>query len=133
MPKIGDSYTVELKSAHINWGSHRHTNSRGTVYSEGYIHIPASEARRLELYNSNNIGANILYTASSRDGFLENITLRASGSSSKGGIFAKQFQGQGNLKLVGSWYNHIGVSIGALIRLTWVSDTHIILEQLPQT
>lgn len=29
MPIAGDSFTTILKQAHLQWGNHRHTNSRG--------------------------------------------------------------------------------------------------------
>lgn len=35
MPKTGDTFTSTLKKAHLEWGSHRHTSTRGTVYGEG--------------------------------------------------------------------------------------------------
>ena len=40
MPNTGDTFTTILKQAHLEWGSHRHTNSRGVVFGEGYLQIP---------------------------------------------------------------------------------------------
>lgn len=44
MAKRGDSYIVTLEKAHLEWGTHRYTGSRGLVYGEGYIQIPANVA-----------------------------------------------------------------------------------------
>ena len=52
MPNTNDSFITTLKKAHLEWGTHRHTNTRGIVYGEGYLQIPISEARRLDIYNS---------------------------------------------------------------------------------
>lgn len=31
MPNTGDSFITTLKQAHLEWGSYRHTNSKGIV------------------------------------------------------------------------------------------------------
>lgn len=51
MANTGDSYIVTIKRPHLEWGEYRHTDSRGIVYGEGYIQIPASEAYRFNLLN----------------------------------------------------------------------------------
>ena len=56
MAKAGDSYVVELKQAHLEWGEHRYTNSRGIVYGEGYIAIPAEYAYDFDLRNKYGAG-----------------------------------------------------------------------------
>ena len=53
MAKTGDTFTITLKRPHLEWGSYRHTNSRGIVYGEGYIPIPAPDAYRIGTFNSN--------------------------------------------------------------------------------
>ena len=70
MAKAGDTFTIILKQPHLNWGSYRYTNSRGVVYGEGYIPIPAKDAYRLGLLNSNGtngqdiLGQNIFHCSS---------------------------------------------------------------------
>ncbi|OAY86961.1 hypothetical protein AWM78_16200 [Bacillus subtilis subsp. subtilis] len=128
VPKPGDTFTTTLKRAHLEWGSHRHTNTRGTVYGEGYLHIPRQEAMSLGIYNSNCSGANIIYTCNSADGFLQNASLKASGCSTAGDIYAKQFQGNGNLQLIGQWFRHVNAQVGDQVKITWISQTEIEIE-----
>ena len=49
MPNTGDSFITTLKQAHLQWGSHRYTDSRGIVFGEGYLQIPAYIARNLNI------------------------------------------------------------------------------------
>ncbi|MGY3190386.1 hypothetical protein [Lysinibacillus sp. TE18511] len=128
MPASGNTYITTLKRAHLEWGSHRHTNSRGTVYGEGYLHIPRPIARQFGIYNSNQQSANIVYNCNSIDGFLINETLKASGSSAAGDVYAKQFQGNGNLQLLGDWFYHLNAQVGDRVEITWTSPTDIEIE-----
>lgn len=130
MPISGDSFITTLQRAHLEWGSHRHTDSRGTVYGEGYLQVPRSIARQFGIYNSNQSGANIVYRCNSLDGFLRNVTLKASGSSTAGDVYAKQFQGNGNLQLLGDWFNHLNAQIGDRIKISWTSPTDIEIERI---
>lgn len=44
MPAAGSTFTTTLQRTHMEWGSYRHTNSRGIVLGEGYIIvIPSKE------------------------------------------------------------------------------------------
>lgn len=130
MPNTGDSFITKLKQAHLEWGSFRHTNSRGVVYGEGYLQIPAREARRLNITNSNLVGGNNLYNCFSSDGFLNNVQLKATGCSAAGNINAKQFHGKGNLQLLGDWFAYVNAIIGDRIEITWTSPTNIIITKL---
>ena len=130
MPKEGDSYTVIIQRAHMEWGTHRHTNTRGVVFGEGYFQIPASVARDLDIYNSNNEDANNIYSCSSSDGHLNDASLKACGCSHAGDIHAKQFEGNGNLQTLGTWYDQIGAQEGDKITLTWTSPTNIIVKKI---
>lgn len=62
--------------------------------------------------------------------FLRNVTIMASGSSSAGHTLAKQFQGRGNLRLLGDWFHHINATVGDRIRITWTSSTDIEIERI---
>jgi len=129
MPKKGDSYIATLKKPHLEWGSYRHTNSRGTRYGEGYIQIPASIARQLFITN-NNRGPGATYTCNTSDMYLKNVMLLAAGCSTKGNIYAKQFQGKGKLRLLGDWFAHIGAKVGDQIEVKFISPTEILLTKL---
>lgn len=132
MPVAGDSYVLTLKQAYLEWGTHRHTQTRGAVYGEGYLHIPAHIARQFSIFNSNQANANILYNCNSTDGYLRNETLKASGSSKAGSVYAKSLQGSGNLRLLGQWFNSVNAQVDDTVRITWISPTEIELEYLPQ-
>ncbi|NJC88148.1 MAG: hypothetical protein FIB02_06380 [Desulfuromonas sp.] len=129
MPKAGDTFTVILRKSHLEWGTHRYTSTRGTVYGEGYLPIPVVYARRFEIYNSNKDGSNIEYICNTSDKFLCSVKLKASGSSHEGAVYAKQFQGSGNLKLLGDWFSHINANVGDKIKVTWISQKEIILTK----
>ncbi|MFT5661256.1 MAG: hypothetical protein ACI9TV_001902 [Sulfurimonas sp.] len=130
MPNKNDSYIITLKKAHIEWGTHRHTETRELIYGEGYIQIPSEYAQKFEIFMSNKKGANIEYKCSSSEGTLSDITLKASGSQGKNNLYAKQFQGSGNLKTIGNWYNAIKAKTGDKIKVTFTSPTTIYLEKL---
>lgn len=132
MAVAGNSYIVEIKEAHLNWGTHRYTNSRGIVYGERYIQIPKQHARSFNIYNNNFQSDDILginvFNCSSTDGFLHNVELKACGSSSAGDIYAKQFQGNGSLQTIGAWYNYIGAQVGDHVEVTWTSPYDIVIR-----
>lgn len=130
MPNTGDSFITTLRKAHLQWGLYRHTNSRGIIYGEGYLQIPIREARRLNITNSNQTDANTIYICNSSDHFLQNVPLLASGSMRSGDIYAKQFQGRGNLRLLGDWFNHVNAKVGDRIKIEWKSSTEIYLTKL---
>ena len=130
MPKKDDKFTVKLKKAHIEWGTHRHTSTRGIRYGEGYIQISSKVATSFDIYMSNKIGANTEYICSSTDGTLKDVILKASGSQGQNLEYAKQFQGSGNLKALGDWYHSIGAQVGDEIKVLFTSPTDIILSKV---
>lgn len=130
MATSGDRFITTLKRAHLEWGSFRHTNSRGIIYGEGYLQIPAKEARRLNITNSNLVGGNNVYICSSIDGYLNNITLKSTGCNKAGDIYAKQFNGNGNLKLIGNWFRHINARVGDQIEILWITSNKIQIRKL---
>lgn len=130
MPNTNDILITTLKKAHLEWGTHRHTSTRGFVYGEGYLQIPSSEARRLLIYNSNQVGGNNVYNCNSVDGFLNNVTIKSTGCSKKGVVYAKQFHGRGNLKLLGGWFSHINAQVNDRIEIKWTSPTDFVIRKL---
>ena len=130
MPRTGDTFTIGLKKAHLEWGSYRHTSTRGTIYGEGYIQIPRSAATRIGIHNSNLQDSINVFNCNSIDGFLVNASIKASGSSYSGDIYAKQFQGNGNLQLIGDWFNSINAQIGDTVKVTWTSPIDVIIEKV---
>ena len=134
MAKAGDSYIVILSKAHLEWGTHRYTNSRDQIYGEGYIPIPVDKAYNYGLLNSNGtgctdiLGQNI-FRCQSRDGLFNGI-LKAQGCREAGDIYAKQFSADGNLKALGTWYAQIGAKVGDALKVSWISSTDMIIEKL---
>lgn len=133
MAQAGDTYTVILKEAHLKWGTHRYTNSRGKVYGEGYIKIPSDAAYSFKLLNSNGtsgkdiLGQNLFY-CKSKDGMYQGI-LRAQGNQNDT-RYAKQFSADDDLKAIGSWYSAINAVVGDVVQVTWESSTEITIEKL---
>lgn len=134
MANRGDTYTIELKQTHLEWGTHRYTNSRDRIYGEGYIPIPSNYAEAYEIKNSNAtdgrdiLGVNIFY-CQSVDGHFQGI-LKSQGSSYGGCIYAKNFSAQGDLQAIGDWFFKMNAQIGDLVRVTWLSPTDIEIELL---
>lgn len=131
MANAGDTYTVTLKAPHLAWGEIRYTNSRGTVYGEGYIPIPAGDAYRLGLFNQNGTGyrdifGKNLFNCASVDGEFRGI-VRAQGNQADD-RYAKQFAGDKNLKALGDWFYSLGADIGDQVRVTWLNSTDIVIE-----
>ncbi|WP_368294117.1 hypothetical protein [Dehalobacter sp. TBBPA1] len=130
MANTGDSYVIELKRAHLEWGSYRHTNSRGVVYGEGYIPIPIDVAYSYSIYNSNfrrtGLGYN-LFNCRSVDGYYNGV-LKAGGSREAGDVYAKQFHGNGDLQALGNWFAHVNANIGDRVEVTWVSPLDIVIR-----
>ena len=130
MPKAGDCFSIILKSTHIGWGTHRYTNSRPLITGECYIPIPAQSAHQYSIYNSNHthgrdiLGQNIFH-ARSADGFFHG-TVKTSGNSQAGDIYAKNLSGQGNLKAFIDWFNQMNVAVGTCIKVEWTSPTDIL-------
>lgn len=135
MPSEGDSYTVQLMTAHLQWGTHRYTGTRGRVYGEGYIRIPKPDARAYGIYNSNQcngqdiLGVNI-YNCRSADEFFVG-QLKAQGATHRGSIHAKQFSANNNLKAIGSWFAECNAQEGDVIEVRWISSTAIIIRHIP--
>ena len=133
MANTGDFYTVQLKAPHLDWGEIRYTDTRTPIPGEGYIPIPANDASRLRLLNSNGTGGrdvfgeNLFYCHSA-DGHFQG-TLRAQGNQDQT-TYAKQFSADGNLRAIGRWYANIGAVPGDIIRVSWTSPTDILIEKL---
>lgn len=127
MPKTGDSFITILKKAHLKWGEHRHTSTRGIIIGEGYLKIPASIAYNFEITNKKSRARSAEYDFSTSDGFRGKLL--AAGNQNRP-QFAKQFQGSGNLRLLGDWFNRIDAHIGDQIEIKFVSPTKILLTKL---
>ena len=136
MNRTGQYFEVELKQAHLGWGTHRHTDTRGKIDKEAYIPIPAKDAYYFKLTNRNAtngediVGANLFY-CESRDGLFREMLL-AQGCQGQGqnALFAKQFSVPNDLKALGYWYEAIGAEVGDYLRLTWISNTELQIELL---
>lgn len=130
MAIAGNSYTIVLRRAHLEWGELRYTGSRDIIYGEGYIPIPAHISRAFDVYNSNSssvgLGYNI-FNCTSADGFFRG-QLKAGGCSSGGNIYAKQFHGYGDLKALGTWFAHCGAVEGDCVEVKWTSPTDIVIR-----
>ncbi|MFD2289223.1 hypothetical protein GJU39_21965 [Pedobacter petrophilus] len=129
MPNAGDFFITTLKPAHFKWGTLRHTNTRKLISGEGYLHIPAHIARTLNITNVNSIG-NRYYSGSSSDNFLQNCPLKTAGGKDKISKYAKNLEGNGDLKILGRWFNHINAQPGDRIEVRFTSSTEILLTKL---
>ena len=129
MPKTGDLFITTLLQAHLEWGEHRHTNSRGIVIGEGYLQIPSDVAYDFDITNNSCTVRSAEYDCRTSDGYLTNEKILAAGNQHRA-EYAKQFQGSGNLKILGDWYNHINANIGDQIEIRFTSPTEILLTKL---
>lgn len=123
MPNTGDSYTVTLKEAHLYWGTLRYTDSREPIDGEVYIQIPAHIAYDLNILKGD------VYDATSSCGSFH-YRLRASGNQSDPD-YAKQFQSDGDLKVLGTWLHGIcHAQVGDQVKVYWDSPSSVILTHI---
>lgn len=127
MPRTGDQLIVTFNSmAPLSWGSRRYRNTRTRRTGERYIPIPRKDAKRLKLYNSNwgtELGINI-FNVHSSDGIF-NGQLKTAGCSRRGDVYAKQFQGNGDLRSLEPWLRVHQAQVGDQVRFVWLNRTDI--------
>ena len=134
MAQAGDRYVVKLTPSQLGWGEERYTNTRTVRKGEAYLAIPQNKAKAYKLFNSNQtnghnlLGINI-YNRISVDGFL-NGQMKSQGCARKGDKYAKQFAGNGNLKLLGDWYEHTQADVGDEVEVYFLSPCDIQLTLL---
>lgn len=124
MPIAGDRFQVKLKPAHLRWGTlgdSRKHNQRSKY--EAYVQIPLSHARACSIYSGT------LFNGKTSDGFFA-TQVRASGSAGDNLEYAKQFQGSGNLKLFGYWFQHINAKPGDIIQVEFTSANDVVFTKL---
>ncbi|VFA41318.1 hypothetical protein [Chryseobacterium indologenes] len=130
MAKTGDSFEVTLKKTHVGWGTYRKTKTRGLVYNEGYFPIPSKIALSLQITNLHNKKQTNIYKFSTSDGYFKDQYLKASGNTAKGGMYAKNMHGNGDLKLLGAWYNHAGIKAGDKLKIEFTGPFEILLTKI---
>lgn len=132
MAKAGDSFEVTLKEAHLNWGTHRHTDTRKKRDGEGYIPIPAKVAKKLELKNGNAtntenvLGINV-FNCQSEDGQFHG-ELKAQGCSKAKEENAKQFSIAGDLKKLGKYFQENNAQVGDTLEVKFTSSEDAIIS-----
>lgn len=131
MPKKGDTFTVPIGNAQLDWGEYRNPTNRVPVSGESYFAIPKVYAKKYGLFNSKHsqtgLGFNEFY-ASTADGFIKNEILLAQGNSEAGDPYAKNFAFKGNLKRLGDWFAYCGATTSNQVKVTFTSPTSLILE-----
>ena len=90
---------------------------------EGYVPIPLRFARLFSIYSGS------IFNATSSDGFI-NTQVRASGSAGDNLEYAKQFQGSGDLKLFGYWFQHVNAQPGDIIQVHFTSSTDVVFTKI---
>lgn len=130
MPKAGDSFVVEVLDIHVGWGTYpkRRSPTRSSTPGEGYIKIPKPEAIKFNIFNSNMMGANTLYSVTTKNGCPIEEMLLAQGCSQQGDIYAKQFSAQGNLKAIGGWYASVHAQPGGHVEVCFTSPTSLTIR-----
>lgn len=118
MEQLG-KYYVQIKDSHIHWGERRKTASRKIRENESYIAIPASYAYEY------NIRKGDIYKCKYLSGHIEE--LKAAGSQSKRD-FAKQFQGNGSLKVLSEWYEINNAKEGDYVVVSIFADKRLEIE-----
>ncbi|WP_407485515.1 phospholipase D-like domain-containing protein [Elizabethkingia miricola] len=130
MPNTGDTFSVPLKKTHLGWGTYRKTNTRRRISNEGYLPIPIKFARLFNITNMHNKKQSNVYKVSTSDGFLNDKELKASGNRKKGDMYAKNLHGNGDLKLLGTWFNHLRLQVGDVIKIEFVNPSEILLTKV---
>lgn len=136
MAKKGNAYDIAIKDVHMNWGTKRQTQNRAAISGEGYIPIPSQKATEFGVFNSNalkntnpkvteKLGVN-LFNCFDQYGFVGQV--KATGTSQAGNVYAKQFSGFDNLKLIGEWFQKNNISVGQSINVRWTSSTEMFIQ-----
>lgn len=112
-------YYVQIKDAHIHWGERRKTSSRSIRKNESYIAIPSSYAYLYKILKGT------VYQCTWDNG--EKCELKAAGSQSKR-EFAKQFQGNGSLKIVYDWYKYHNAKEGDYAVISIYDNQYLRIE-----
>jgi len=124
MPSAGNSFVVRLKPAHLRWGTHGNSRKKKQRSRfEAYVQIPLAYARVCA------IDSGAIFNGTTSDGFFS-TQVRASGSAGDNLEYAKQFQGSGNLKLFGYWFQHINAQPGDLIKVEFTSSLDVVFTKL---
>lgn len=118
-------FAVTIKPSHMNWGEYRHTQSRARRAEEGYVQIPKEYAVQYGILRGNT------YRAVFADGF-PSFQARAAGNTEKGDPYAKQFQGDGDLRAFGRWYASVNAQLGDRVEITFIDDNTVLFELVPQ-
>lgn len=123
MAKKGDSYTVVIEAAHIDWGVHRNPTNRPIIEGESYVKITSDAARDFEIKRGNE------YMAHFTNG-MPSMAIKAAGNGPmKNGIqYAKQFEGigYGACKAFTPWYTSYNAKVGDKVRVEFISDKDIL-------
>lgn len=134
MPVKGNCFVVKLKKTHIEWGTHRYTDSREPIYGETYIPIPSDVAYKFSIYNSkldgDDYGTNLYnYKAYIGNTVHSTGTLKAQGSQCKP-IYAKNLSGNNNLKMLSPWIYAAGIIVGDKVEILFTSSTDLELRKV---
>lgn len=116
MPNAGDSFRVNLKPVHLNWGTVSSDGQRNRHPDEAYIPIPISDAKRLNLLNNG-----LCFSVSGQD-----FQVKATGTQGDRGQYGKNLSSSGNLKLLGAYLKRgLHAHPGDIAIINWLSPTEI--------
>ena len=127
MPLAGDSYIVEVKPCHIDWGEYRNPTNREPIPGESYVKIPSQYARKYGIKRGD------VFMAQFANGH-PSMPIKASGNGlyENGVQYAKQFEGigRGACKAFTPWYRSCNVSAGDLIKVEFLSENEVLFVKL---
>lgn len=127
MPARGDSYIVEVKPSHIDWGEYRNPTNRPIIKGESYVKIPSRYAREYDIRRGD------AFTAHFTNGYPD-MPIKASGNGPyENGIqYAKQFEGvgYGACKAFTPWYKMSSVVVGDRIGVEFLSKNDILFYKI---
>lgn len=125
MDRTGNYFDVELKKAHLNWGTEgaSRTSKQRNPF-EMYLPISIDNAR---IYN---IKAGEVFNGSSSDGFFEGA-LKATGSQGNLNQYGKNLHKEGDLRALGYWLkDRVNAQVGDKVRVKFIDEHTIKLSLL---
>lgn len=126
MPVAGNSFIVEVKQSHLDWGRYRYTHTRDRIAGEAYVKIPKAYAVAFGIHTGTT------YNATFTDGH-PGFRAKAAGNSQAGDVYAKQFQGDGDLKAFGRWYASLDAQVGDKVKVEFISPTDVRFTLIPSS
>ncbi|MCK2001038.1 hypothetical protein MZM54_06475 [[Brevibacterium] frigoritolerans] len=125
MNRSGNYFDVEMKKAHLNWGTEGASRTK-KLRNPFEVYIPIS----MEFAKLYEIKTGEIFNCSSSDGYFQG-PLKATGSQGNANEYGKNFYKDGDLRSLGYWLkDRLKAKIGDIVRIEFVDEHSILLTHI---